>query len=716
MSIRRRIPPLFFMVKRSATPTAPSARRRVARVPLRCAGLCALLGILGSAPAAQAEYYSETRAHQGRELTEAEGKKHSRSLEESVSGFRDVADQLQRLPEIRVRRSGGSNAPAYMSIRGSEANAVAIYLDGIPLNGGHQSSVSLNMVLPELLRSADVYRSNAPLHLGSNLPGGAVNLHLRDARRPGYVLTAGGGSFGSAKAGLIATYRAENSRTLIATAWRGAQGNYTFFNNNGTDFNLDDDNHRETRINNRRDEISLLIHHEAQVRDWRLTVLSMSDFQLYGLPGLDIMQAEHAHGRDFSQILAMKADRHGLQDGTLDLHLQGSLMARRMAFNDEQGEIGYGTNDRSDGHVQARLASDFIWWLPNHHRIRVHAESVAEVYTPRDHIMPLNLEQVSRIAPQIGLGWAWRTANRLLELDASIRNVHWIESARGTETPSLQLGQSHSHLIGAQVGAVLAPIREAHHALQIFTYGSHTGRAPDFTERFGNNGSSTGNSSLKNETQWQVELGVSHRYKHQATEFVSHITGYTQWRHDAIEYVANPVGIRTPVNLANARVSGLEAALGVHSRYVGTDVSVARLWTKNAGDIAAHYGMKLPWRSDWSVHGSLYAQYRGVRMDWNTNWDSAFFGDGRNRRTYPERWLHDLKISYRPEFLERLEISFEVQNITDERVRNTTIRDGGRDIQVPRAIADYRGYPLPGRAFYANLTWRGSFSSREHSP
>src|SRR5699024_9935763 len=134
-----------------------------------------------------------------------------RNLEKGFSQQSDVAEELSRMPELRVRRTGASNAPAYISIRGSEHNAVGIHLEGIPLNGGHQSTVSLNMVLPELLRGADVYRSNAPLDLQSDLPGGAINLRLADARTPELAVTAGGGSFGSAKLGVMGSHRGDTS-------------------------------------------------------------------------------------------------------------------------------------------------------------------------------------------------------------------------------------------------------------------------------------------------------------------------------------------------------------------------------------------------------------------------------------------------------------------------------------------------------------------------
>lgn len=665
---------------------------------------------------AHAQYYSETRAETGTEDIRADGQKHSRSLEDAFSGQGNVADELERLPEVRVRRAGAGNAPAYISIRGSEANAVAIYLEGIPLNGGHQSSVSLNMVLPELLRSAEVYRSNAPLSLGANLPGGAVNLRLRSASEPGLAASIGGGSFGSAKVGVMGTHRGEDSRTLVALAWRGSRGNFRFYNTNGTDFNVNDDHPRQERINNASHEGSLLFHHEQRVESWRLTIFGLTDIHDYGIPGLDVMQSKHTHGASFSQLLALNADRRGLQDGALDLALQSSVKALRETYDDREGEVGYGYQDRSTGQLTWQLAGQSTWWLPRNHALRLRVDLRGEIYTPRDRLQALSVLKASRITPQFSAGWSWHTDNRILALDASIRSIHWMESTEGTPTPNQPLGKNRDMLLGAQLGAVLTPVDNDFQQLRIFAYGSRTGRAPDFSERFGDSGSSIGNPDLLPESQWQVELGVGETLKLRRVQLQANVTGYTQWRKDAIEYISNPIGVRKPLNIPGARVSGVEATFRASSEYVGGNVSLARLWTNNQSDDKTMRGKSLPWRSDWSIDGTLYGSYRGARIEWTSAWDSPFYADARNRRVYPERWLHDLRASYRPEAYDRIEFSLEFRNITNERVRQTEIRDGGNTVSVPRPVSDYRGFPVPGRAVYATVTWRGPVALKEANP
>ena len=49
----------------------------------------------------------------------------------------------------------------------------------------------------------------------------------------------------------------------------------------------------------------------------------------------------------------------------------------------------------------------------------------------------------------------------------------------------------------------------------------------------------------------------------------------------------------------------------------------------------------------------------------------------------------------------------EVKNLADARVEQVALDPPPRPdlTSVPRAIADFGGYPLPGRAFYLTLEW-----------
>lgn len=654
-----------------------------------------------------AQYYSETRIENGRENVDAEARGQHRDLRDSFGQQNDLAEELSRTPELRVRRTGASNAPAYISIRGSENNAVAVHLEGIPLNGGHQSTVSLNMVLPELLRGADIYRSNVPLDLQSDLPGGAINLRLADAREPEFAASIGGGSFGSAKVGLMGSHRGEKSRTLIALAYRRSTGNYRFYDTNGTDFNLNDDIPRQKRINNDNQEGSLLFHHTQRVGQWNLALLGMTDLRDEGIPGLDTMQSKHARGERYTQIVGFNAGRHGLQDGILDIALRSSIRAQRDVYQDKKGEVGIGRQDRNTQQMMWNLATHLSWWLPHQHHVKLHVDLDGENYTPRDTYTSLSLRHASRISPKLGVSWGWNSADDVVALSASLRSVHWLESTRGRPTGTLQIGNSYSQQLYGQTGIVLTPLRLDAHTFQIFGYASHKGRPPSFDERFGDSGMSAGNSDLKDERQWQAEAGVRHEFERDGLQIHSQIAGYSQWRYDAIEYFSTPLGVRIPQNLRGARVSGLEASVFADSPYVGGNIAMTRMWTRNLDNNRMHRGNQLPWRSEWSVDGSIYGRYKGVRVEWTSSWDSAFYADKRNRMVYPDRWLHDLTVRYRPAFYPSIDFAIEVRNITNERVRDTEIRNGGKTISVPRAVADYRGYPLPGRAVYATLTWRG---------
>lgn len=667
-----------------------------------------LIGISGSLVCSpgHAQYHSETRTHQA-ERQNAESRASVRSLDRALSGADDVADVLDRIPEVRVRRSGGSGNHAYVSIRGSESTSVGVFLDGMPLNSGHQSSVSLNLVLPELLRSVEVYRSNTPIGLAGSFPGGAVHLRLRRPESSGLTASVGYGSFGTGKATLLSSIRREHSQTLVALAWRGTRGDFRYFNNNGTDFNTSDDNPRQRRINNEANEGSLFVRHELFLEQWNLTFMSLTDARLNGVPGLDTRQAEHTSHRRFTQGLSFSGEGRGYADDRLTLRTSATMFARFDEHDDRRGEIGLGTQHRKDRHFLTDLGVLSAFQANERHRVSLNIASSLENYRPNDLVMPISLERAFRATPSIALAWDWSSENSVFSSHARVQALGWFENTVGEPSLALPFADSKHGFVGGQAGFFVQPDLGFNHGIRWATYGSRTGRAPDFAERFGDEGSVVGNPDLTMETQWQLESSVLWKWDEEKFSFSTQVAGFYQWRNDAIEFNESPIGVHKPFNVDGSRIGGLESALAFDARFVGAEITVAQLWTENLSEDATVRGNELPWRSPISADGVLWGSWRGARLEWSTSFDSSFYADSRNRRVYPSRWMHDARLSWRPEKYSALELSLDIHNITNERHRQVSIRDGGRDVLVRRAIADYTGYPLPGRAVYGTLTWRG---------
>jgi outer membrane receptor protein involved in Fe transport len=79
--------------------------------------------------------------------------------------------------------------------------------------------------------------------------------------------------------------------------------------------------------------------------------------------------------------------------------------------------------------------------------------------------------------------------------------------------------------------------------------------------------------------------------------------------------------------------------------------------------------------------------------------------DPANLNRVPPRAL--LGAGIKLEIAPRLLAGLEGKNLTDSRVEDIQLDPPPRPdlTSAPRAVADFFGYPLPGRAFYVTLQW-----------
>ena len=112
----------------------------------------------------------------------------------------DAASLVEALPGVHVRRLGGDDSFATLSIRGSSSTQVAVLLAGVPLSGGSDPSLDLASLPLWPGAHARVYRTFAPAALGPGSLGGTLAVDPPGPRdRDGYEAWGAVGSFGAAR-------------------------------------------------------------------------------------------------------------------------------------------------------------------------------------------------------------------------------------------------------------------------------------------------------------------------------------------------------------------------------------------------------------------------------------------------------------------------------------------------------------------------------------
>jgi iron complex outermembrane receptor protein len=149
----------------------------------------------------------------------------------------DLPQLLSELPGVSVTRLGGLGSVATLSLRGSSANQVEVYFDGVPLSAASGGGVDVGLIPVVDLDSVEVYRGMSPIAFGASAIGGIVSLSSAAATDSGVRAYAGGGSFGTGFAGGQARWAGRKLRALASVNGLGSAGDFSYRNDDATLFN-----------------------------------------------------------------------------------------------------------------------------------------------------------------------------------------------------------------------------------------------------------------------------------------------------------------------------------------------------------------------------------------------------------------------------------------------------------------------------------------------
>src|SRR5439155_24002326 len=203
-----------------------------------------------------------------------------------------LGEALADTAGVQVRRFGGLGDFSTVSIRGSSAGQVQVYLDGVPLARAQNEVVNLADLPLDAVERVEVYRGTTPLAFAQAGAGGIVNVVTR---RPGDTPVTGAsasyGSFDTRKLDLTRSARVGPWEYLGFAHYLGSAGDFTFRNDLGTTANPADDR-TERRENNAFDLGDLTGRVGWRPDDTRAATLTSDTFvRREGVPGVGSVQA-----------------------------------------------------------------------------------------------------------------------------------------------------------------------------------------------------------------------------------------------------------------------------------------------------------------------------------------------------------------------------------------------------------------------------------------
>ncbi|MCB9776953.1 MAG: TonB-dependent receptor [Alphaproteobacteria bacterium] len=621
------------------------------------------------------------------------------AVDEALPASDDVASVVETAAGTTVTRLGGLGDWAGVSIRGAQVRHTEVVLDGIPLNPDGSGAVNLSELPLWAFDRVEIYRGAPPPALASSPLGGVIHLVTADAAEARQSVAASYGSHWTnrvvAAARVPETLGSLDADTFAVAEVLSTRGDYSFFSDNGTEYNLLDDGFA-TRENNDKLQLSAHLRQTVGGPRWRLSVLDAFLDREEGLAG-------HANSPTRQVRLwtlrNLAAARLSGERGDLagELRLWGLL--RREDLDDRAGEIGVGSQHSRD-------ASSAVGVLASGRA------AVAPGVVPgltlslrRDGYRPIDLrnDRPGTLRTRVALSGAasgdlYFLSERVL-LSPALLATGLFSQTDGASVQTL--------LLSPRVGLLLRPLP----SLALKANAGIGQRAPDFSELFGDRGAVVGNPDLRPERGRMLDLALRLAPPERGgVQGVLEAGAFANRMTDQIVYVQNAQRTMVPLNLDDSRTRGLELALALDLwARIESRSALTRSWSENLSTDPAEAGNQLPRIPAWEL-SQRTAVLHGER--WRIGHDYSFtdgnFWDRTNFYRAAPRHLHGLFARVGSDAGLSAELS--VRNLFDRVVqvvpRNPL--DPDETDLVVQPLTDFVGYPLPGRTVLFTLRWAPS--------
>jgi iron complex outermembrane receptor protein len=140
-------------------------------------------------------------------------------------GITNVADALQQLAGVDVRRQGINGMQADLYIRGGSFDQTLLLIDGFKVDDPQTGHHTMNLALPiEVIKRIEVVKGPAARVFGQNAFTGAINIITNDNLQNSIVAKIQGGSFGQFIAEVTGAVNLEDSNHVVHFSKQSSEG------------------------------------------------------------------------------------------------------------------------------------------------------------------------------------------------------------------------------------------------------------------------------------------------------------------------------------------------------------------------------------------------------------------------------------------------------------------------------------------------------------
>jgi outer membrane cobalamin receptor len=591
-----------------------------------------------------------------------------------------------------VTRLGGMGSTATVSLRGSTANQVLVYVDGVPFNTATGGGVDLGAIPMGDVERIEIYRGMSPIGFGASAIGGVVSITTTIPTENRADIEAGGGSFGTYYGGARGSWNRGRLHVYGGVHLLTSEGDFRYVDNKGTTLDTSDDQ-AVLRRNNDQRQVDVTVRAVLDIPgDRRLSASVLFFDRAQGLPGQASLANPSARLGTLrtTGILAYQSNQDLGPGGRLRATAYGNFDLSH--FDDPNFSINPSPTDAHD--LTYTRGAGLDW-----RRVARPWLTLSGVFDAR----------YDRFRPSDSLGGVptGAPATRLFGA-TGVESDFWMQPIRFDVIASLRLEAAREETSGRDYfnqflptsGPVshvlpigrLSLVKELTGWLSLRANGGRYARLPSTIELYGNTGYLLGTPSLKPETGFNADVGPLFSWKRGSSKLLWSTAAFASQVNDLIQYQYSGIGRARPQNLGSARILGVESEatleLGRHARVVA-----AATFTdpRNTSAVESQNGRQLPLRPRYRLYArpEWRAVQLGARVALGVYADvDATAGNYRNlinTDQVPARFLVGA-------------------GVYADLPGHFSLRASGQNLGNS-AIWDLANYPLPGREFYLTLAW-----------
>lgn len=599
-----------------------------------------------------------------------------------------LPDLVDDLPGVTVSRLGGVGAPALLSLRGSTAEQVSVYLDGVNLNLAAGGGVDLSTLPIGDVARVEVYRGATPIAFGLSAIGGVLSVETRRPRTNGAALEFGAGSFGTWLAGGSASIAGARYGVYLGLHSLRSTGDFDFTDDKGTSFDPTDDEVLE-RKNNRLREMDGTIRASVDLPGRReLSLIALGFDRDQGLPGYPryaTTRAELGTRRAVGSLAYRSRNEIGPRS-QLRAQVYGYGLEQR--FGDPLSELAVAPTDAEDQTVAAGAMTRARWVPTMWQQPAILLDVRGERFVPTDLVTGKRGVSSTRFLGAAGAETAFRHAASRLAVLPSLR----VELSRGVAAGRGSFGELASAgepVVRALPVARLAVTQSPVDAVTLRANVGRYARLPTFLELYGNTGFILGNRELEPERGVNADVGGAFAWSGDELGVSADAALFAVFTDDLIQFQQNAYGVARARNIGEARVLGVESSAALRYRDLRLYAQGTFTDAHDRSDSAAASGKQLPYRP--RTHVTVRPEVRrlpllGAEVGAHVELDvtSGNYVDPANLVRIPSRVLVGAGASLLFG-TGRVRVTATATNLTDA------------------SESDLVSYPLPGRAFFLTL-------------